>query len=164
MWRMLRPSSKQRCAPPCVTRQAMRASPRGRLVAATATALLKRLADAMDDRAAALPEGVRDLGQMYLAQIAGLTARVADLDLKMGSASKEVDVARQFQTLPGVGPITALAIETFAPDLATFRRGRTLALAACMWCAMRSRLADPFPRAGCSTSSLPGLPVWKECC
>ena len=29
--------------------------------------------------------------------------------------------------MPGVGPITALAIETFAPDLATFRRGRDFA-------------------------------------
>ena len=39
------------------------------------TAQLKRLADAIEDDATALPEGVRDLGQMYLAQIAGLNAR-----------------------------------------------------------------------------------------
>ena len=97
------------------------------LVAATGTAQLKRLADAIEDRATALPEGVRDLGQMYLAQIAGLNARVAELDLKMRSAAKEADVARRFQTMPGVGPITALAIKTFAPDLATFRRGRDFA-------------------------------------
>lgn len=53
------------------------------LVAATGTAQLNRLADAIEDRATALPEGVRDLGQMYLAQIAELTARVAELDLKI---------------------------------------------------------------------------------
>jgi transposase len=29
--------------------------------------------------------------------------------------------------MPGVGPITALALETFAPDLATFWRGRDFA-------------------------------------
>ena len=97
------------------------------LVAATGTAQLKRLADAIEDRATALPEGVRDLGQMYLAQIEGLNARVAELDLKMRAAAKEADVARRFQTMPGMGPITALAIETFAPDLATFRRGRDFA-------------------------------------
>jgi transposase len=97
------------------------------LVAPTGTAQLKRLADAIEDGATALPEGVRDLGQMYLAQIAGLNARVAELDLKMRSAAKEADVARRFQTMPGVGPITALAIETFAPDLTTFRRGRDFA-------------------------------------
>lgn len=97
------------------------------LVAATGTAQLKRLADAIEDSNTALPEGVRDLGQMYLAQIEGLNTRVAELDLKMRSAAKEADVARRFQTMPGVGPITALAIETFAPDLATFRRGRDFA-------------------------------------
>ena len=97
------------------------------LVAATGTAQLKRLADAIEDSDTALPEGVRDLGQMYLAQIAGLNARVAELDQKMRCAAKEADVARRFQTMPGVGQITALAIETFAPDLATFRRGRHFA-------------------------------------
>ena len=64
---------------------------------------------------------------MYLAQIAGLNARVTELDLKMKSAAKEADVAQRFQTMPGVGPITALAIERFAPDLTTFRRGRDYA-------------------------------------
>ena len=33
-------------------------------------------ADAIEDSATALPEGVRDLGQMYLAQIEGLNTRV----------------------------------------------------------------------------------------
>lgn len=97
------------------------------LVAATGTAQLKPLADAIEDRDTALPEGVRDLGQMYLAQIAGLNARVEELEQKMRCAAKEADVTRRFKTMPGVGPITALAIETFAPDLATFRRGRDFA-------------------------------------
>ena len=90
----------------------------------SATAQPKCLADAIEDSATALPESVRDLGQMHLAQIAGLIARVAELDLKMRSAAKEVDVAQRVQTMPGVGPITARAIETFAPDLTTFRHGR----------------------------------------
>jgi transposase len=97
------------------------------LIAATGTAQLKRLADAIEDGDTALPEGVRDLGQMYLTQIAGLIARVAELDQKMRAAAKEADVARRFQTMPGVGPVTAFAIETFAPDLATFKRGRDFA-------------------------------------
>jgi transposase len=97
------------------------------LVDATGTAQLKRLADAIEDSDTVLPEGVRDLGQMYLVQIAGLNARIAELDQKMRCAAREADMARRFQTMPGVGPITALAIETFAPDLATFRRGRGFA-------------------------------------
>lgn len=97
------------------------------LVAATRTAQLKRLAHAIEDSDTALPEGVRDLGQMYLAQIEGLNARVAELDQKIKCAAKEADVARRLQTMPGVGPITALAIETFAPELSSFRRGRDFA-------------------------------------
>jgi hypothetical protein len=42
----------------------------------------------------------------------------------MKGAAKEAEAARRAQTMPGVGPITALAIETFAPDLNCFRRGR----------------------------------------
>ena len=42
------------------------------VVAATGTAQLKRLADVLEDSDTALPEGVRDLGQMYLVQIAEL--------------------------------------------------------------------------------------------
>lgn len=45
----------------------------------------------------------------------------------MRCAAKEAYLARRAQTMPGVGPITALALETFAPDLTTFRRGRDFA-------------------------------------
>ena len=36
-------------------------------------------------------------------------------------------MARRPQTMPGVGPITAMAIETFAPPMAVFKRGRNFA-------------------------------------
>lgn len=97
------------------------------LVAARGPAHVKRLADALANEDTVLPDGVRDLGQIYLDQIDGLTARIADLDAKMKRAAKEADLARRAQTMPGVGPITALAIETFAPDMASFRRGRDFA-------------------------------------
>lgn len=41
-------------------------------------------------------------------------------------ASKD-DVARRLQTMPGVGPLTALAVETFAPEMSTFKGGRNFA-------------------------------------
>jgi transposase len=97
------------------------------LVAARGPAHVKRLADALADEDTALPDGVRDLGQIYLDQIDGLTARIADLDAKMKRAAKDADLARRAQTMPGVGPVTALAIETFAPDMASFRRGHDFA-------------------------------------
>lgn len=97
------------------------------LVAARGPAHLKRLADAIEDDGTALPQDVRELGRVYLEQIEGLNARIADLDRKMKCAAREDELVRRAQTMPGVGPITALAIETFAPELATFRRGRDFA-------------------------------------
>ena len=97
------------------------------LVAARGPAHFKRLADAIEDDDPALLQDVRELGRMYLEQIEGLNARIADIDGKVKSAAKEDGLARRAQTMPGVGPVTALAIETFAPDLATFRRGRDFA-------------------------------------
>jgi transposase len=97
------------------------------LVAARGPAHVKRLADALANEDTVLPDGVRDLGQIYLDQIDGLTARISDLDAKMKRAAKDADLARRAQTMPGIGPVTALAIETFAPDMASFRRGRDFA-------------------------------------
>ncbi|MEP1495493.1 IS110 family transposase, partial [Pseudophaeobacter sp.] len=97
------------------------------LVAARGPAHLKRLADAIAEEDIALPDDVRELGRLYLEQIDGLTARMAELDGKMKRTTKEADLARRAQIMPGVDPVLALAIETFAPDLATFRRGRDFA-------------------------------------
>ena len=47
------------------------------VVAATGTAQLKRLADVLEDSDTALPEGVRDLGQMYLVQIVNPGVKLA---------------------------------------------------------------------------------------
>jgi transposase len=97
------------------------------LVAARGPAHLKALADVIADSDMALHPEVRDLSQVYLEQIEGLNARVAELDAKMRCAAKKAELVRRAQTMPGVGPVTALAIETFAPDLATFKRGRDFA-------------------------------------
>ncbi len=52
------------------------------LVAARGPAHLKRLADAIADDDTTLPDEVRELGRMYLEQIEGLSARIAELDAK----------------------------------------------------------------------------------
>ena len=97
------------------------------LVAAWGPAHLKTLAHAIAEDDTALHTEVRELSRMYLEQIEGLNARVAELDARMRCAANKAEVVRRAQTMPGVGPVTALAIETFAPDLATFRRGRDFA-------------------------------------
>src|SRR3546814_20270781 len=39
----------------------------------------------------------------------------------------EADTARRLQTIPGAGPLTALAVEAFAPPMESFRCGRDFA-------------------------------------
>lgn len=39
----------------------------------------------------------------------------------------ETDTARRLQTMPGVGPLTALAVEAFAPAMESFKSGRDFA-------------------------------------
>lgn len=97
------------------------------VVAPTGAAYLNRLATAMIDEKTGLPEPVRQLGTLYLEQIEALSARVNDLDRQMRKVATEADSTRKLQTMPGVGPITAMAIETFAPPMTIFRRSRDLA-------------------------------------
>ena len=87
---------------------------------------LKRLADEIADAASRLPATVRELGRLHLEQIDMLGARIADLDKRLRAAAGQAETTRRLQTMPGVGPVTAVAVETFAPPMQTFRRGRGL--------------------------------------
>ncbi|SPJ24809.1 hypothetical protein PAA8504_02648 [Palleronia abyssalis] len=86
-----------------------------------------RLAKVVDDPDTGIPELVRDICRMLLAQIAHLTDRINALKARIAALSNEAELPRQLQTMPGVGPITALAVETFAPPMEQFRRGRDFA-------------------------------------
>lgn len=71
-----------------------------------------------------LPELVRQMGRLYLDQIGQIGAQIARLDARIAAGAKESDVARRLQMMPGIGPVTAMAIATFAPEMREFRRGR----------------------------------------
>lgn len=64
---------------------------------------------------------------MLLERTAHLTDRIKALKARIAAMSNEAEVPRQLQTMPGVGPITAPAVETFAPPIEQFRRGRDFA-------------------------------------
>ena len=97
------------------------------LVAAQGPAHLKTLQGALENPEAALPEAVRELAKLYLEQIAALSARIAALEKKLRAAADADATARRLQTMPGVGPVTAMAVAVFAPPMAQFRRGRDFA-------------------------------------
>ena len=74
-----------------------------------------------------LPELVRDICRDLLQQIAEKTARIDALMKRIKSTADDTETARRLQTMPGVAPVTTLAIEAFAPPLQSFRCGRDFA-------------------------------------
>jgi transposase len=97
------------------------------LVAARGPAHLKTLQGAVENPEAALPEAVRGLAKLYLEQIAALSTRIAELEKQLRAAAAEDATARRLMTMPGVGPVTAMAVAVFAPPMEHFRGGRDFA-------------------------------------
>jgi transposase len=88
---------------------------------------VKRIAELIECPNCDLPALVVTECQDLLAQIAEKTERIDAKDKLIKPLAKESAVARRLQTMPGVGPITALAVEAFAPDMAQFSCGRDFA-------------------------------------
>jgi len=94
------------------------------VVAPRGPAHVKRLVDALGDEHLTFPKMVRQLGCVYVEQIRMLDDRIADIDRTMRVEASQAEMTRRLQTMPGVGPITAMAVETFGPPIESFRRGR----------------------------------------
>ncbi|MGH9420307.1 MAG: IS110 family transposase, partial [Thermoanaerobaculia bacterium] len=88
---------------------------------------ISRLADVIEDPEAGIPDLARAICRMLLEQIAHLTGRINALKARIAEMSNAAETPRRLQTMPGVGPITALAVETFAPPMEQFGRGRDFA-------------------------------------
>ena len=97
------------------------------VVAPQGRAHLKTLAIALDGAETSMPQVVRDVGRIYLEQIEQLNSKVADLEKTLRREAQCSEETRRLQTMPGIGPITAMAVEAFAPPMKTFRRGRDFA-------------------------------------
>lgn len=88
---------------------------------------VKVLSQAIEAGTASLPLLVVELSRVFLAQIDTLAKKIAELEQVAARESTRESSTRRLQTMPGVGPITAMAIETFAPPMAVFKRGRDFA-------------------------------------
>jgi len=88
---------------------------------------LHRIAAIVDDPGNDLPELARVECQELLEQIAAMTGRIATSDRRIKALAEQADIARRLQTMPGVGPLTALAVEAFAPPMENFKCGRDFA-------------------------------------
>ncbi len=90
-------------------------------------AQLKRIEALVSDPTCDLPELVILECKDLLKQIAEKTERIEARTRTLKGLATETDTARRLQTMPGVGPLVALAVEAFAPDMTQFRRGRDFA-------------------------------------
>lgn len=97
------------------------------IVAPVVPAHVGRLASVVDGDDGTLSVAVRDLARLLLDQIADLSEKVADLDAELRRRASTDDTARRLTTIPGIGPIAAAAITTFAPPMETFSKGRDFA-------------------------------------
>jgi len=94
------------------------------IVAPQGPAHVRRLALAIKDAQAGLPEVVRRLGRFLLDRIAGLDEEIKGLEKEVRAHARQDEEARRLMTVPGIGPICASAIQAFAPPLESFRCGR----------------------------------------
>lgn len=97
------------------------------VVAAQGMLHLRQLQDAMEAAPSRLPPLVCEIGGMYLDQIAVCSEKIARLERALRFEAARGEVTARLQTMPGVGPITAMAVEAFAPPMESFRRGRDFA-------------------------------------
>jgi transposase len=97
------------------------------VVAQQGPANVKVLSEAIEETTTSLPLLVVELSRVFLDQIDGLSTKIAELEKATVHEAARGATTRRLQTMPGVGPITAMAIETFAPPMGVFKRGRDFA-------------------------------------
>lgn len=88
---------------------------------------IKRISDILNAPNSDLPDLMREECADLLEQIAEQTVRINARTAKIKALAAEADTARRLQTIPGVGPLTALAVEAFAPPMESFKCGRDFA-------------------------------------
>jgi transposase len=94
------------------------------IVAAQGPAKVRPLVDAIHTLADSLSPIVRDLAHLYLEQIEVLSVKIIKIGKTLRREAARSETTARLQTMPGIGPITAMAIEAFAPPPEAFKRGR----------------------------------------
>ena len=71
-----------------------------------------------------LPALVAQLARGYMRQIESIEIEIGILDVKIKRRAQQNVVSKRLQTMPGIGPQGALAIQAFCPPLELFQSGR----------------------------------------
>jgi transposase len=97
------------------------------LVVAKGPAHVSQLVRAVADPEEPIPEIARPVLKMLIETLHRLDEQIAGLDREVAQQAKENETARRLMTIPGVGPVTAVALAALAPPAETFKRGRDFA-------------------------------------
>ena len=97
------------------------------VVAPQGRSRIRQLAGVLEAGDCGLPEAVVELGWLLLGRIDELDEKIDGPDRKIRkirTSAREREQTARLMTIPGIGPITALALQAFAPPMESFRRGR----------------------------------------
>ena len=94
------------------------------IVAPKGRARIGQLAAVLEDGDSGLPEAVAELGMLLFGRIDELGEKIDGLDRELLARAREDEETTRLMTIPGIGPVTAMALQAFAPPMEGFRRGR----------------------------------------
>jgi transposase len=97
------------------------------IVVAKGPAHVPQLVQAVENPDEPLPEIARPILQILIDTLHRLDEQIADLDREIVQRAKADETAHRLMTIPGIGPVTAVALTALAPPAQTFRRGRDFA-------------------------------------
>jgi transposase len=97
------------------------------IVVAKGPAHVPQLVQAVENPDEPLPEIARPVLQILIDTLHRLDEQIADLDREIVQRAKADETAHRLMTIPGIGPVTAVALTALAPPAQTFRRGRDFA-------------------------------------
>lgn len=97
------------------------------LIAPQGMSNLTNIRRLIDEAAAEVEPLVVETAHTYIEQIDDLSSRILKLEATLKQEAARTDASLRMMTMPGVGPITAMAIEAFAPSLSVFKRSRDFA-------------------------------------
>lgn len=75
----------------------------------------------------AVPPLARDALMLLVDELASVWQRIDELEVRLVALHRADEVSRRLASIPGVGPITAMAIANTVPDPSMFRSGREFA-------------------------------------
>ncbi|KKN51837.1 hypothetical protein LCGC14_0618510 [marine sediment metagenome] len=97
------------------------------IVVAIGVRNVKIFQQALLDHSTRLPRTVLSISGVYFKQIEVLTQKITELEIALRRETALDSQAALLQTMLGIGPMSAAAIQAFAPPLANFARGRDFA-------------------------------------